>query len=246
MQVDTRKTVRELAVELPQATRVFEKLGIDYCCGGKRPLSEACEATGVATETVLAALEDAARDNDVRAGAGRNWAGASMTELIGHIQQQHHAYVRKESPRLQQLFAKVVSKHGENHVELAPTREVFESLIAELSVHMMKEENILFPYIIRMEEAAQQGTPCPPAMFGTVQNPVRMMMNEHDNAGELLKHIRQATNGLRAPDDACTSFRALYQGILEFEADLHQHIHLENNLLFPRALEVEDALKSQR
>ncbi len=246
MPVDKQKTVRELAVEMPEATAVFEKLGIDYCCGGKRPLSEACEASGIAVETVLTALENATQSRETRIASGRNWTEASMAELIRHIQQQHHAYVRKESPRLQQLFAEVVSRHGAHHIALAPTQEMFASLAGELSVHMMKEENILFPYIIRMEEAALQGDPRPQAMFGTVQHPIRMMVSEHDNAGELLKHIRNATNGLRAPEDACTSFRALYQGILEFEADLHQHIHLENNLLFPRALQMEETLGTRR
>lgn len=240
MQVDTTKTVRELAVELPHATRVFEKLGIDYCCGGKRPLREACEHAGIPLEAAATALNDAELDqHDKRAAGDRDWMKVSLTELMDHIQRRHHTYIRDESPRLQQLFAKVVAKHGETHRELPEAQRVFESLISELAVHMMKEEHILFPYVVLMEEAVLQGEPVPPAMFGTVRNPVQMMMNEHDNAGELLREIRSYTAELTAPEDACTSFRALYQGLAAFEADLHQHIHLENNVLFPRALEIE-------
>lgn len=240
MQVDTNKTVRELAVELPHATRVFETLGIDYCCGGKRPLSEACRHAGVPFETATAALQEAEiQQREKKLDGSRDWSDASLTDLIDHIQKRHHSYIREESPRLQQLFSKVVSKHGDNHPELPAARQVFDSLVSELAVHMMKEEHILFPYVVRMEEAVLQNEPIPPAMFGTVKNPIQMMMNEHDGAGDLLRQIRNYTGNLTPPADACTSLRALYQGLMAFEADLHEHIHLENNLLFPRALQVE-------
>lgn len=242
MPVDTSKTVRELAVELPYAPRVFEKLGIDFCCGGKRPLTEACAATGVDVSNVVAELESAeAAIQQGREAAAKNWAAGSVGEVIDQILQRHHTYVRSEAPRLQQLFAKVASKHGENHPELIHARELFDALAGELAVHLMKEEQILFPYILRMEESQLSGEPVPPSCFGTVKNPISMMFMEHDSAGEILKQIRRQTNDLKSPDDACVSYQSLYRDLLAFEADLHQHIHLENNILFPRALAMEGA-----
>jgi regulator of cell morphogenesis and NO signaling len=242
MPVDTTKTVRELAVELPYAPRVFEKLGIDFCCGGKRPLTEACNATGVALTDVVDQLEQAEQAiREGREAAAKNWSPSPMGEIINQILTRHHAYVREESPRIQQLLDKVSSKHGENHPELLQVRELFSALIGELMVHLMKEEQILFPYILRMEESQISGEPLPPSCFGTVRNPIQMMCMEHDSAGEILKQIHQQSNDLKPPADACMSYQAVYRDLLAFEADLHQHIHLENNVLFPKALAMEGA-----
>jgi regulator of cell morphogenesis and NO signaling len=147
--------------------------------------------------------------------------------------------VRSESPRIEALAAKVVGVHGKNHPELIEVQKVFSALAAELSVHLMKEEQILFPYISRMEENVLAGEAAPPAMFGTVLNPVRMMMQEHDGAGDSLRSLRTVTKDYTVPADACISYRTLYQALQEYEADLHQHIHLENNILFPRAVAME-------
>ena len=158
--------------------------------------------------------------------------------------EKHHAYCREEGQRLQPLLAKVVSKHGEHHPELSQVQDLFTALHNELSMHMMKEEQMLFPYIIGLEESAKHKSAPPRAPFGTVQNPVRMMVQEHDDAGRLLKDIRTLTGNFTAPQDACTSFKALYQGLDALEADLHQHIHLENNILFPHAIALEDATRT--
>jgi regulator of cell morphogenesis and NO signaling len=235
MSVDTAKTVRELAIEFPQATRVFEKLGIDYCCGGGKSLEEACAARNLGVGDVLAALASPAENTALSA----DWQKGSMAEMIGHIVTQHHAYVKAEVPRLEQLLAKVCSVHGQNHPELNLIRETFAGLGQELSMHLMKEENILFPYIIEMEKSAALRQPARQPAFGTVKNPVQMMMMEHDSAGGALRSIREASNGFTAPEDACISYRTLYSALQEFEADLHQHIHLENNILFPRAIATE-------
>lgn len=242
MPVDISKTVRELAVELPYATRVFENLGIDYCCGGKRALGEACAASGVSVERVVESLAqaEAAVDANERAVAG-NWAERSTDEIIDRILARHHAYIREQAPVIQQKFAKVASKHGERHPEVHRAQDLFQSLAEELMLHLMKEEQILFPYIRRMEESRISGEPLPPSCFGTVRNPIAMMFSEHDSAGEILKQIRKETGDLNAPEDACATYQALYRDLLDFEADLHQHIHLENNILFPRALEMEGA-----
>jgi regulator of cell morphogenesis and NO signaling len=243
MSIDTQRTVAEIAVEKPQAAAVFERLGIDYCCGGAKPLTSACEAAGVSVDQVANLLEEAAGAAEPGNEAG-NWSEQSLASLIGHIVERHHGYCREEGARLEPLLAKVVSKHAEHHPELAQIQTLFTSLRNELSMHMMKEERVLFPYIVALEDSSTRKSLPPRAPFGTVQNPVRMMVQEHDNAGQLLKEIRSLARNFAVPEDACTSFKALYQGLEAFGADLHQHIHLENNLLFPRAIALEEDVQS--
>ncbi|HZT68482.1 MAG TPA: iron-sulfur cluster repair di-iron protein [Terriglobia bacterium] len=243
MSIDTQRTVAEIALEKPEAAAVFEKLGIDYCCGGKKPLEAACQAAGLNASQVVSLIENAGAEGESRAEAG-NWSEQSLASLVDHIVQKHHAYCRSECLRLEPLLAKVISKHGEHHPELAEVQDLFSQLRDELSMHMMKEEHMLFPYIIGLEEAVKNQTAPPRAPFGTVHNPVRMMVQEHDDAGDLTKQIRSLTRNFTPPEDACNSYRVLYQGLEAFEADLHQHIHLENNLLFPRAIAMEDAQRS--
>ena len=238
MTVTATSTVRDLALEIPAATRVFEKLGIDYCCGGKRSLEEACLAGNLQVQSVLESLEKARSEASSRE-AEAPVAGGALADLIAYINSTHHKYTRAEIARLGPLFEKVCSVHGEKHPELLDLREKFRLLAQELSVHMMKEEMILFPYIERMEESNTEGTPVLPAPFGTVQNPVAAMTHEHDSAGNLLRAIRNLTDNYQPPTNACTSFRTLYSALHEFERDLHQHIHLENNVLFPRAVAME-------
>jgi len=243
MGIDTQKTVAEIALEKPQAAAIFEKLGIDYCCGGRKPLAAACEAAGVDVNHVADLLETPA-GGDLCGSESEGWSKRSLAGLVSHIVEKHHAYCREEGLRLRPLLAKVVSKHGERHPELGEIQELFASLQDELSMHMMKEEKMLFPYIVDLEEAATHKSAPPRAPFGTVQNPVRMMVQEHDDAGKLIKEIRGLTGNFTAPEDACTSFKVLYRGLEAFEADLHQHIHLENNLLFPRAISLEEGAPS--
>ena len=238
MNLTAEKTVRELALGNPTAPRVFEKLGIDYCCGGERPLSDACRAANLSIDSVLVALEMAELAAQ-SAQKDRNWANETLADLISHINGTHHVYTREELARIAPLLDKVCSVHGKNHPELLNIRETFRALSQELTTHLMKEEMILFPYVIRMEEAAISKEPALPAPFGTVQNPVSMMESEHDDAGSALRTMRQASKGYSAPEEACVSYRTLYQALAEFEADLHQHIHLENNILFPRAIAME-------
>ena len=232
MPITANKTVRELAVEVPNATRIFEKLGIDYCCGGHKSLEEACAGTKTSVDEVLRVLE---QGMSADAAVAQDWNTAPLAELVDHIVNKHHGYVKSEVPRLQALIAKVVSVHGQNHPELKQVQVAFSELGNELSSHMMKEEQILFPYIREMSS----GKGCGPSCFGTVQNPIRAMMAEHDGAGEKLREMRQATQNYALPQDACFSYGTLFNALLEFEADLHQHIHLENNILFPRAIELE-------
>ena len=240
MSLGTARTVRELAVEIPEATRIFEKFGIDYCCGGSKSLEEACSGANLSVDEVLDSLELAEQTARAKQN-NRNWQAEPLADLIGHINKTHHKYTREEIARLGPLFDKVVAVHGENHPELQHLRAWFRGLAQELTTHMMKEEMVLFPYIVRMEEAVIQRDPVLPPPFGTVRNPVSMMMHEHDTAGDALRAMREASAGYTPPPDACISYQTLYKALADFEKDLHQHIHLENNILFPRAIEMERA-----
>lgn len=237
MQLDPNKTVRDVAVEIPGATRIFEKLNIDYCCGGNQLLGEACNRAGVKVDAISRWLE-AGKDALLKSDAV-NPPMQSLAELATYIVTKHHVYTREAMQRISLLVAKVCSAHGANHPELLQIQSEFQTLSAELAPHMMKEENILFPYIARLEAAVKTNGPAPFAPFGTVQNPIAMMMHEHEAAGEILKTIRNLSSDFSVPADACISYQTLYEAIHEFEADLHQHIHLENNILFPKAVGFE-------
>lgn len=230
------QTVREIALEQPSSIRVFEQYGIDYCCGGRKPLSEACAAGSVAVDAVIAALEVAANTPEK---AREDWTSQSLTSLSAHIVSTHHAYVKSELPRLAELAQKVVGRHGASKAELPAIQAKLTQLDAELTQHLRKEEVVLFPYIVELEGAIAAGAPKPHGCFGTVASPIAMMTQEHDAAGGLLAEIRNLSRNFTTPEDACPTYRAFYDGLKEFEQDLHQHIHLENNILFPRAIELE-------
>jgi regulator of cell morphogenesis and NO signaling len=238
MQLNDAKTVREIAIEMPGATRVFERMGIDYCCGGARPIAEACQTAGVTFAEVARSLEQIEAASQSSAGL-KDWQVESLTSLTTYIRDKHHSFTREEMDGLEPLLEKVCSVYGEKRRELFEIQALFRELKRELLLHMMKEENILFPYITQMEKAISAGLPAPVPMFGTVRNPVRMMMTEHDGAGDVLRRIRQLSNDFNPPADICVSYQTLYGRLEEFEQDLHQHIHLENNILFPRAIEME-------
>jgi regulator of cell morphogenesis and NO signaling len=242
MTATAEKTVRELALENPGATRVFENLGIDYCCGGKKSLNEACRAANLNIREVLASIEQLSQPvMATQTDKEQNWHAVPLAALIAHIQNKHHKYTREEIARLGPLFEKLCSVHGSKHRELFEVYESFKGLAQELGAHMMKEDMVLFPYIVRMEAARAESRSFAPAPFGSVKNPVAMMEHEHDSAGKALMAMKQASNGYSAPADACISYQTLYRVLAQFEADLHQHIHLENNILFPRAIAMETA-----
>lgn len=238
MPVTATHTVRELAVTMPGATRVFERMGIDYCCGGGRTLADACATFHVPIEEVVRSLEEAGHTTPSGVNS-LDWRTESLTDLCSYIVDKHHVFTRQELERLEKLLDKVCSRHGENHPELAQLQTLFLALKQDLLPHMLKEEQVLFPYINLMEAAITNHNNIPTPFFATVQNPVRMMMSEHDAAGDLLRQMRSIAGNYVPPSDACISYQTLYQALAEFEADLHQHIHLENNILFPRAVEME-------
>lgn len=228
------RSVRDLVLEIPASARVFEAFGIDYCCGGAHTLAEACEVASCSIEEVTAALEKSDPSS-----LEKDWRSASLTELVQYIVDTHHVWTQAEIARLTGLIAKVVAVHGQAHPELSRVQTTFAGLAGELREHMRKEEDLLFPYITQMEEAARYRRRGPEPMFGTVQNPVAVMTMEHEASGQALEKIREATKNYAVPPDGCASYQALYQALAAFAADLHQHIHLENNILFPRAAELE-------
>jgi regulator of cell morphogenesis and NO signaling len=234
--LDAQATVGQLVRERPSRARVFERFGIDYCCGGKRPLDEACRKEGLDLGLVLDALADP--DPNPLGSEAVDWSAVPMGELADHIEATHHVYLRHELPRLAGLLEKVVAAHGRNHHELWDVRVVFAGLKAELEEHMLKEERVLFPMVRQLERA----TTLPRFHCGSVGNPIVVMEHEHDAAGAALASLRTLTDGYTPPAGACNTYRALFDGLASLEADLHLHIHKENNILFPRARDAEAAL----
>ncbi len=224
--------VGQLVAEKPSRSRIFESFGIDYCCGGKSTLADACDRKGVGIDEVLSAL---AANEEIADSAVDNPSAMSLTDLADHIEATHHEYLRSELPRLDALVDKVVTVHGDKHEFLAKLQDTYKALVAELMPHMMKEEQILFPLIREID----QGGPSASSHCGSVNNPIRAMEHEHDNAGEALLQLRTITNGYAPPEGACNTFRAMLDGLAELEANTHEHIHKENNILFPRAAQAE-------
>jgi len=231
------RTVGELATELPTSIRVFETWKIDYCCGGRTPLPEACAAVGKNVEEFIAELMRAAAVPD---GAKRDWGADTLTSMASNIVAMYHTYTREELQTLAPLAAKVLSVHGERRPELAEVVALVGDLTNDLLPHMLKEEQVLFPYVVQMEQAAAGQLAAPTPFFGTVKNPVRMMMLEHDRVGELLARLRTVTGEYTPPESACFSYRELYRRLAEFELRTHEHVHIENNIYFPRAIALED------
>lgn len=243
MTLSADQSVSDIAIQNPATLHVFDSLGIDYCCGGKRPLREACEHAHVTVEQALELLEQA--DLLSSPDDPACWQEAKLADLAAYIVERHHAFVRREAPRLEALAGKVMERHGGLHPELASIGDLFAAVTQELFAHMLKEENLLFPYISQMESAAIAGEPLPVALFGSVQYPIARMIADHDDAGELLAQIRKLAFDYQAPSDSCVSFRGLYHGLEEFEHDLRRHIHLENNILFPRSVDLERSMLSK-
>jgi regulator of cell morphogenesis and NO signaling len=226
-------TVSEIAANSLTAVRVFERLGIDYCCGGKRPLADVCRDKGLDVAAVETELVSAAK---AMAGAGRDWNAAPLRELIDHIVGTHHEYLKRELGPLAARVEKVHRVYNERYGEtLTGLPEVFAGVRSELELHLQKEEMILFPAIAALEAGSGPSHTC----FGSVAQPIRMMEAEHDSAGAALARIRDITSNYAIPEYACVTYRSMIAGLQELEQDLHVHIHLENNILFPRAIALE-------
>ena len=239
MTFDLTHTVRSIVRNNLAAVGVFESLHIDYCCKGNKTLEEACRDLQLSPKMVLAELEETLRRPLIPEDC--HWLTCPLNELGDHIVNAHHVFTRGEMPVLAAMAEKVDARHGHTNPELAKLSELVEMLKSDLLAHMFKEEQVLFPALKALVASASQSGGMA-GHFGDLLIPIRQMMEEHDNAGELLKSIRSITRNYEAPEVACTTFRALYAALKQMEQDLHRHIHLENNILFPRALELEKAL----
>jgi regulator of cell morphogenesis and NO signaling len=230
--LDVNTTLASVVHAHPGVVRELERWGFDYCCHGDQSIADACRAADLDPATVLADLA-AARTRTVEA-----WAALAPAEMVDHIETVHHRYLRDELPRLGVLADKVVAVHGAHHPELALVAESFAVVRADLEPHLLKEEQVLFPMIRTLSAATS------PPLFhcGRITNPISMMMLEHEHTGELLAQLRAATDGYRTPEDGCTSYRALYDGFAQLEADTHLHIYKENNVLFPAVAQLERQL----
>jgi regulator of cell morphogenesis and NO signaling len=230
IQADT--TVGEIVTKLPALSRLFEKADIDYCCGGGKLLSQACEEKGLDTAAFIAELERATNTADPEIDV----ASLSLTALVDHIVQTHHVYLRSELPRLDAMTEKVATVHGDKDARLAQVREAFLALADELGSHMLKEEQVLFPIVERID--AGESSPQDRAF---IAGPIRQMEAEHESAGSALRSLRELTDGYKPAQWACNTMRATLEGLEHLEYDLHQHIHKENNVLFPRTFEAAGA-----
>ncbi|MGB8660088.1 MAG: iron-sulfur cluster repair di-iron protein [Candidatus Acidiferrum sp.] len=239
MNFSNETRVNEIALSNPGARRVLEDAGVDYCCGGGKSLQDACLHAGVTAGQILLRLQ---QNSELAGPEDTEWTSASLADLTRHIRERHHQYVRDSIPRLRALLAKIREKHGPKHREIREIEKLFGDVAREMTAHMQKEEQILFPYIDALERSTRGNGSVEPPFFQTVPNPIHAMMKEHDSAGELVRKIRKASNDYKPPADACTSYQATYQELWQFEKDLHLHVHLENNILFPRAVKLEAAL----
>lgn len=232
------QTVREIAQTQPSSIHVFEQFGIEYCCGGGRLLGEACAAKKLDVDRVIAALEAASQSLSARL---KDWRKEKLSQLIEHIVATHHAYCKGELPRLAGLAARVVNRHGGTNPELALIRSKVAELAEELAEHLADEEIFVFPMVANLEQRNKRLTLNADQTPSSVGNSIALLIQDHDHAGVLLAEIRSLSRDFTVPGYACTSFRALYDGLRQFEEDLHRHVHLENNILFPRALELDAA-----
>ncbi len=238
MDITLNTLVAELAASEPATIKVFQKNRIDFCCGGKIPLKHACTLRGVDLDELLAELRavSATRDTGLV-----DWQVAPLHSLIAHIQQRYHEHLREELPRLSQMLDKVVSRHGDRLGEtLLPLQDTFERLRDEMLDHMREEDQVLFPAIAALATPAPVAAP--PSLH--IDAPIETLEHEHEQAGAALARMRELTRGYAPPEDACPTFRGLYFGLAELEHDMHVHVHLENNILFPRAAQMTRELRA--
>ncbi len=224
----------DIASANPSLTRELERIGLDYCCGGKRTLAQACAERGLDPEAIAAELSSV----PVAEAPPADWIGLPPAELVDHLEATHHQFLKRELPRLSELAAKVSRVHGGRHPELVQAEAVLAEIRADLEPHLQKEEQALFPMIRSLATASSR----PSFHCGSIAHPIAVMEQEHTAVGALLEQLRQITGGYQAPEDTCASTRALMEGLAELEADTHLHVHKENNHLFPAVLAQEETL----
>lgn len=233
------RTVADVVTENIKAAHIFKKHGIDFCCGGGISIAKACEKAKVDPSILEAELVNLDNAPD-RASDYNSW---KLDFLTDHIINVHHHYVEENSPLLLQYSKRVNHVHGHHYTELAEIESLVTQVVQAMAAHQKKEELILFPFIKKLVKAEREGTAVPPIHFGSVENPITMMEEEHEEAGEILRRISELSDNYTPPQGACNTYRAFYAKLDEFEQDLHHHIHLENNILFPKALNLEKKMK---
>lgn len=233
------RTVADVVTENIKAAHVFKKHGIDFCCGGRISIQRACEKAKVDTSLLLAELQNL----DTVPDRGSDYNSWNLDFLTDHIINVHHHYVEENSPLLLQYSKRVNHVHGHHYTELAEIESLVLQVVQAMAGHQRKEELILFPFIKKLVKAEREGSELPSVHFGSVENPINMMEHEHTEAGEILERIAELSNNYTPPQGACNTYRAFYAKLEEFEQDLHHHIHLENNILFPKALKLEKTLQ---
>ena len=237
------QSIREIVASQASAASVLQRFEIDLCSSANQSLTEACSSQQLSVEQVLEKL--AAAEADQNGAPPVDPASMSLEKLVQHIVRRHHRLVRQEMPRLSAIAHKLATKHGERAPQLIPVDRLMDRLQGEMIAHIEKEENVLFPYIVHLEQHLGLARPPASACFRRVTQPVRMMMNEHENAQEILAQLRELTNGFTAPEWACANHVSFHTGLRAFEKDLKQHIHLEDAVLFPRAVELEDSMAAR-
>lgn len=239
--MDTLKerTIGQIVADDYRTAQVFRSFGLDFCCGGNKSVEEACTKKGIDPAEVQNALQNLGNDETEH----HNYNQWELDFLIDYIVNNHHSYVRSKLPEIEFYARKVAKVHGERHPELTTIYELFMKLKLEISSHLGKEEDILFPYVKKLVEAEKSPSPfLESPSFGTAANPVAMMEAEHEEAGRIMEQIQELSNNFSPPGDACTTYRVLFQNLEAFQQDLHKHVHLENNILFPKALALEKRL----
>ncbi len=239
MNISEKSNIGKIVAENYRFATVFKTAGIDFCCNGNRTIAEACEEMKIDTQNLLDKLTQAA-GNTVDSNVDyRTWP---LDLLADYIEKTHHRYVEQKAAEITPYLEKVARVHGGNHPELIEIERLFHESVQELTAHMKKEELMLFPFIRNMVKAQLNGEPLPKSLFGEVKNPIASMMAEHDNEGERFRQISALSDDYTPPADGCNTYRVTFALLKEFEEDLHKHIHLENNILFPAAIELEKKL----
>lgn len=238
MNITTDTPVGEVVKINYKAATTFQSNNIDYCCGGNQTIGEASEKAGIQPEQLIDQLNEAMQESDPDADYINS---LDLSALAEYIVNRHHAYVRKNIPVLKENIDKIARVHGESHPELAKVKDEFHITAGELTMHMQKEELMLFPYIRRMERAKSENQSLPSAPFGAVANSIEDMIAEHQDEGDRFERISKLTNSYTVPSDGCSTYEVTFRQLADFEKDLHRHIHLENNILFPKAQELEDS-----
>lgn len=234
------KTIGEIVADDFRSAAVFKKYGIDFCCKGKRSIEDACEAKKINPGDIYRDLENVASTT----GQNTDFNSWPLDLLADYVEKVHHRYIEEKTPSLLQFLNKIAKVHGGRHPELFEVYELFDESAKELAAHLKKEELILFPFIRQMVNTEREGSTLDTPHFGTVENPVEMMKDEHSAEGERFEKIAKLTNGYTTPEDACSTYNVSFRMLEEFENDLHKHIHLENNILFPKAIELEKKIRN--